>query len=277
VRLWELKVDGKVQPPVSETVVLEGIRDGKLSRSTLARRDGKKKWRKLADCPDFASAFKFVPIPPGAFLSSGNAKVERAGDATMRVLRFAGVGIGIVIIVAFANGLYQCEARNERDAMHARELAARELVERRERAANEALLKAQREQERLQDEKRKVDLKAIDESRTPQQQAEIAIASLNDTSSGIRSAVCNARKILATIPASAQNDQLVLQAITLLKSKELVALREVQQEFEKHRMLLCNDGTQSPTCRCGQRRNGCCSYHKGIAGCEPLPTSISCP
>jgi hypothetical protein len=36
-----------------------------------------------------------------------------------------------------------------------------------------------------------------------------------------------------------------------------------------NRMLLCNDGTTSPTCECGASRRGCCSHHGGVAGCEP--------
>lgn len=35
------------------------------------------------------------------------------------------------------------------------------------------------------------------------------------------------------------------------------------------RMLLCRDGTTSPTCECGGPRRGCCSHHGGVAGCEP--------
>ncbi len=32
--------------------------------------------------------------------------------------------------------------------------------------------------------------------------------------------------------------------------------------------LLCNDGTNSPTCTCGGPRRGCCSHHGGVAGCS---------
>lgn len=31
--------------------------------------------------------------------------------------------------------------------------------------------------------------------------------------------------------------------------------------------LLCNDGTESPTCTCGGPRRGCCSHHGGVKGC----------
>jgi hypothetical protein len=34
-------------------------------------------------------------------------------------------------------------------------------------------------------------------------------------------------------------------------------------------MLLCNDGTLSPSCTCGRAsRRGCCSHHGGVAGCS---------
>jgi hypothetical protein len=32
--------------------------------------------------------------------------------------------------------------------------------------------------------------------------------------------------------------------------------------------LLCNDGTQSPSCVCGGSHRGCCSHHGGVAGCS---------
>jgi hypothetical protein len=32
--------------------------------------------------------------------------------------------------------------------------------------------------------------------------------------------------------------------------------------------LMCNDGTESPTCTCGGSWRGCCSHHGGVAGCE---------
>ncbi len=37
-----------------------------------------------------------------------------------------------------------------------------------------------------------------------------------------------------------------------------------------NRPLLCNDGTESPSCTCGRPRRGCCSHHGGVQGCAPL-------
>lgn len=33
--------------------------------------------------------------------------------------------------------------------------------------------------------------------------------------------------------------------------------------------LYCNDGTASPCCTCSGSHRGCCSWHDGVAGCEP--------
>lgn len=48
------------------------------------------------------------------------------------------------------------------------------------------------------------------------------------------------------------------------------AIREAQErrEARAYSPLLCNDGTESPSCTCGGRRQGCCSHHGGVAGCS---------
>lgn len=33
--------------------------------------------------------------------------------------------------------------------------------------------------------------------------------------------------------------------------------------------LFCRDGSTSPTCTCAGSHRGCCSWHGGVAGCEP--------
>lgn len=55
--------------------------------------------------------------------------------------------------------------------------------------------------------------------------------------------------------------------------------REEQNRVARQRAwsrapLLCNDGTLSPSCVCGQTsRRGCCSWHRGVAGCSaPYPS-----
>jgi hypothetical protein len=48
------------------------------------------------------------------------------------------------------------------------------------------------------------------------------------------------------------------------------AAREQQQaayDAYASSSLMCNDGTESPTCTCGGSHRGCCSHHGGVAGC----------
>lgn len=40
------------------------------------------------------------------------------------------------------------------------------------------------------------------------------------------------------------------------------------KRYEVIQVLMCNDGTESPTCTCGGPRRGCCSHHGGVSGCE---------
>lgn len=40
------------------------------------------------------------------------------------------------------------------------------------------------------------------------------------------------------------------------------------KRYELIQVLMCNDGTESPTCTCGGPRRGCCSHHGGVSGCE---------
>lgn len=50
--------------------------------------------------------------------------------------------------------------------------------------------------------------------------------------------------------------------------------RAARQRAWSRAPLLCNDGTLSPSCVCGQSsRRGCCSWHRGVAGCsQPYPS-----
>lgn len=40
------------------------------------------------------------------------------------------------------------------------------------------------------------------------------------------------------------------------------------KRYEVIQVLMCNDGSESPTCSCGGPRRGCCSHHGGVSGCE---------
>lgn len=117
----------------------------------------------------------------------------------------------------------------------------------------------------------------IDEAQLSRERARAAILLLENTSTSVRAAVCSARSLLAPIPEAHRQEPVVVDAQKRLKSKEPGALREEQAEFEPNRMYLCRDNTPSPTCYCNGPKRGCCSHHKGVAGCEPLPTEITCP
>lgn len=41
-----------------------------------------------------------------------------------------------------------------------------------------------------------------------------------------------------------------------------------RREARASRSLLCNDGSESPSCTCGGSWQGCCSHHGGVAGCQ---------
>jgi hypothetical protein len=46
------------------------------------------------------------------------------------------------------------------------------------------------------------------------------------------------------------------------------AREEAAERAQAYRPLLCNDGTQSPSCTCGGSWRGCCSHHGGVSGCQ---------
>ena len=56
------------------------------------------------------------------------------------------------------------------------------------------------------------------------------------------------------------------------EARRVLAAERAEQRREASRdssMLLCNDGTLSPTCTCGRSSyRGCCSHHGGVDGCS---------
>lgn len=62
------------------------------------------------------------------------------------------------------------------------------------------------------------------------------------------------------------------QACNSLREREERA-RQARWRAWAYAPLLCNDGSHSPKCVCGQSsRRGCCSWHGGVAGCSaPYP------
>ncbi|MCC7542409.1 MAG: hypothetical protein IT379_39690 [Deltaproteobacteria bacterium] len=67
-------------------------------------------------------------------------------------------------------------------------------------------------------------------------------------------------------PVEAQQDERAT-----LRRETRAAARQESQRSRSSRAdapLLCRDGTLSPTCTCGGPRRGCCSWHRGVAGCS---------
>mgnify|MGYP000482202019 CR=1 FL=1 len=88
---------------------------------------------------------------------------------------------------------------------------------------------------------------------------------------------CAAFRELEAVPASQQPDPSVRGAWRAVESAERLALREYQAANNDGRRLLCRDGQLSPSCSCRGPRRGCCSWHGGVRGCEPLPSRVLCP
>ncbi|WP_441288468.1 hypothetical protein ACSRUE_42025 [Sorangium sp. KYC3313] len=148
-----------------------------------------------------------------------------------------------------------------------------DIFARAERANQE--LRERHEQEQRKQEKAR--LAAIEAARPPAERAALATEVLTSDGGEAKHAYCRARELLDPIEAKDRPAPDVRKALALMKAKEAPLLRVERAEFEKLRGLLCRDGTMSPTCSCHGPHRGCCSHHRGVAGCEPLPTEVSCP
>lgn len=162
---------------------------------------------------------------------------------------------------------------------NAREEAERSRIEQAnlrwlaERAQAERDAQARREAEQRQREEAE---RAAEARRTPQDRAAIASAILGG-SGELHDRVCRARVALARVRPEDRSVPEVRAASRLLTSAERADLRELRANFREGRSIMCSDGWIS-SCECSRsNRRGCCSWHGGIRGCEPLPTEITCP
>lgn len=57
------------------------------------------------------------------------------------------------------------------------------------------------------------------------------------------------------------------QAEIAEEQRQAAEERQRMKEMYPNGVLMCNDGTESPTCSCPGKR-GCCSHHGGVAGCK---------
>ncbi len=89
-----------------------------------------------------------------------------------------------------------------------------------------------------------------------------------DDDDNLEAAVCHARWTLSRVPPEQASDpsvRLLAKAESKTARKALAVLRRAAMA---NRMLLCADGTSSPTCECDGDNRGCCSHHGGVIGCE---------
>ncbi|KYF64547.1 hypothetical protein [Sorangium cellulosum] len=144
--------------------------------------------------------------------------------------------------------------------------------------ANQALRERQEREQRERERKQeKARLAAIEAARPPAERAALATEALTGDGGDTKEAYCRARELLDPIEPKDRGAADVRKALSLMKAKQALLLHAERAAFEKTRGLMCRDGTMSPTCRCHGPHRGCCSHHRGVAGCEPLPTEVSCP
>jgi len=159
-----------------------------------------------------------------------------------------------------------------------RDYRERQLAEQEKRrqdiAATERQEKRRRE-EKAAEERRKEELAAIEVARPPGERATLALQTLASTTITANE-ICRAHELLDPIAAKDRTTADVQRALTLLRVKEAPLLRAQRAEAENSRGLMCADGSMSPSCSCHGPHRGCCSHHGGVAGCEPLPSTIPC-
>lgn len=162
----------------------------------------------------------------------------------------------------------------------AREANARALQEMADGERRRTLREAQAaaERRRVETEQRRVaEDRAVEARRTPQERINLAAAILAENAA-VHDRVCRARTMLAPVGRGSP-DLLGLRDVRRqLRRLESEDLRATREDARGSRMIRCCDGEVSPTCECSRsNRRGCCSWHGGICGCEPLPTEIFCP
>lgn len=175
-------------------------------------------------------------------------------------------------------GLMGGVASREEVARQVAESARWEREERHRRAEQEARERQEREErERLERQRADAERQA-EARRTPDQRAAMVLELLSGEASDLEAKVCRSRQLMAPLTREQRRLPGVRNAERRLHAVERVALRQAREDAGEGRMIMCCDGTTSPTCRCGRSsRRGCCSWHDGVCGCEPLPSEIVCP
>jgi len=116
------------------------------------------------------------------------------------------------------------------------------------------------------DRQQRIAVDAAERALSPEDRAKRMIAALPD--------VCEAKRLLATAPDVAAPG--LSSATVAMKAAEAKQLLAERPDFDRSRGIVCADGSGSD-CMCSGSHRGCCSHHRGIAGCVPYPTEVACP
>jgi len=178
--------------------------------------------------------------------------------------------LGILIVVSALSTAYdKCSGAGERREAE-RQLREKEARQEAQRRDYELFLQRQKDYEREQ------------ERAAAALREEVArLAKLKpDERAGlltkcVADAICPSSEyhLLQSAASPAERRTLEAKASRLRRERERQA--QARHDAWANAPLECRDGTLSPTCTCGGRKNyrGCCSGHHGVRGCSVSPTS----
>lgn len=246
--------------PMSEEAVIWAIKRG-LPSSTQVRAEGQARWMPLDDHPPFAD--ELIARTSGRRKKISKGPLGYTWQEVLALLVALGVVAGLVI------GLGWLE-----ENWH----SVRQGIGTREQVAHwSGGLPTFEEHHTVQAETLPASTELPSNTpRSPKARAKMASAALSEPATDERAAVCRARALLEPILEEDRKKPEVERAFSLLSSKELPLLRQEQSDFEKHRGVMCGDGTRPRGCPCRGAHESCCVLHGGVASCEPLPTRIRC-
>lgn len=148
-----------------------------------------------------------------------------------------------------------------------------------QQAAQAAAAKAWQEQQAREEQARQAQLQplappSLVETESPPQIAAQPVAAVEATSAGadtIAAVVQNepAEPVPALAP-SPSPPPAPLPPPAPRRLRPAPKPRPAARNYSVVRVLMCNDGTESPTCTCGGPHRGCCSHHGGIDGCASV-------
>jgi hypothetical protein len=203
-----------------------------------------------------------------------------AGAITRDRSKLFAAAMLVPAVAAFTGSVYGGRYERRRAAEEQERSQARALETAQNDLRRAAALRADRERAAAEQQRRAAAI--LEEARrTPRERAALIVNLLSGVgdagSSGPFAALCAARQQAARIGAEGRRDSYTREALRSLAAFERDELAAFRERVRGYRMVMCCDGTASPTCECSRRSHrGCCSHHGGMCGCEPLPTEIAC-